>query len=153
MAETNDTAMDKLKNLFHEDVQSRTEISGGMWDSRENTYTVTDEASGVRTVYSLKKSKNVESGYSVKVHSYKDLKDSQTGITKQIEVAYDKKSEKWITKSTGAKAMDALNARPKYMATLNEQKIPGQPDSIKSLVVEPAKVKPKTPVILVPVRS
>jgi hypothetical protein len=151
MSEVGESAMDKIKNFFHEDVKARTEISGGSWDAKNNKYTVTDDASGVRTEYSLRKNADVDTGYSVKMRSYKDLPDA-TGTLKPVEVTFDKKKDKWVNKTNGAKAMDTLARKPKYMGTLNESKVPGQTEPVRTLIVEPARFKEGPKVMLVPTR-
>lgn len=151
MSENNESVMDKVKGMFHEDVKSRREVTGGAWDSKANTYSLKDEASGVTTVYSLKKNKSLESGYSVKTKTYKEQADA-TGKTKMVEVTFDKKKNAWVPGVGLQKALDMLPSRPKFMGTLVEQNVPGQPEPVKSLVIEPAKFKPQTPVVFVPVR-
>lgn len=139
--------MDKIKNVFHEDIKARIEVQGGTWDAKTNAYTITDEASSVRTVYSLKRNSRLETGYSVKSHSYKDTPDVN-GKMKSVEVAFDLKRNMWLEKSSAAKALSAIAAtRPLFMGVLNEQKNPGQSDPIRTLVIEPAKYRQLTRII------
>ena len=151
MSENNESVMDKVKGFFHEDVKTRTEVQGGVWDSKQNTYTITDETSGVRTVHTLKKNKTVESGYSVKVKSFKDVTDAN-GVAKSVEVKFDQKGQKWVEKTAAEKAVAALARRPAFMGMLNETKVAGQPEPVRTLTVEPAKFK-RSQVLLVPVRA
>lgn len=151
MSETNESVVDKVKGFFHEDVKTRTEVQGGAWDAKQNTYTITDETSGVRTVHTLKKNKSVETGYSVKVNSYKDVTDA-SGASKSVEVKFDQKKQKWVEKTAAEKAVAALARRPAFMGTLNETKSAGQSEPVRTLTVEPAKFKRGPQVVLVPVR-
>jgi hypothetical protein len=150
MSETNESVVDKVKGFFHEDVKSRTEVQGGVWDAKQNTYTTTDETSGVRTVHTMKKNKSVETGYSVNIKSYKDVTDA-SGAPKSVEVKFDQKKQKWVEKTVADKAVAALARRPAFMGTLNETKAAGQSEPMRTLTVESAKFK-RSPVILVPVR-
>lgn len=151
MSETNESVVDKVKGFFHEDVKSRTEVQGGVWDAKQNTYTTTDETSGVRTVHTMKKNKSVETGYSVNIKSYKDVTDA-SGATKPVEVKFDQKKQKWVEKTAAEKAVAALARRPAFMGTLNETNVAGQTDPARTLVVESAKFKRGPQVVLVPVR-
>lgn len=147
MTETGETAMDKVKNLFHEDIKARVEVQGGTWDAKANTYTITDETNGVRTVYALKKNTRLETGYAVRSHSYKDVADVN-GKMKSVEVSFDVKRNMWLEKTSAAKAVSAITAtRPVYMGVLNEQKVPGQAEPIRTLVIEPAKFRQVTRII------
>ena len=132
-------------------MKTLTEVQGGLWDAKQNTYTITDETSGVRTVHTMKKNKTVESGYSVKVQSYKDVTDA-SGATKSVEVKFDQKKQKWVEKTAAEKAVAALARRPAFMGVLHETKVAGQPEPVRTLTVEPAKFK-RTPVVLIPVRA
>ena len=108
---------DKLKHMFHEDIKATIEITGGNWDASRNIYSVKDKDSGVTTEYQLKKNKAVETGTSVRVHSYKDSVDAAGG-QKRIEVTLNPQTHVWEEKSKFAKTKDALTVRPKLMAVL-----------------------------------
>lgn len=148
MSETGNTMMEKMKSVLHKEVKSKQEIQGGTWDSKANTYTTTDEASGVRTVYKVKQNKNVDTGYSVRVAHYKDVTDA-LGATVNVEVKFDDKKQEWIRKPKVQQTFESMNPRPKFMGTLTENR---QPDGVisHSLTVEPVKFKPRQ--VFIPVR-
>lgn len=145
------TIKDKLRHLFHEDITATMEITGGTWDAARNVYSVTDSESGVTTEYQLKKNKTVETGTSVRVHSYKESTD-HAGLKQRVEVSQNPHTREWERKSTFAHMKDAMAVRPKLMGTLKTSRSAESHIDTFSLVVSPVvfKRRERPPVIVMP---
>lgn len=146
------SAKDKVKDFFHEKIDTTKEVTGGTWDAKRNVYSVTDSATGVTTEYRIKKNPTVETGLSAKIGFFKEVPDEKTGTTRKVEVSFNDKKASWEPKSKFAQSWDNMAYRPKYMATLKEAKSAESADRTYTLTVSPAKFKPheRPPVIVMP---
>lgn len=128
---------ESYKKLMHKDITVKTEISGGTWDTKTNTYVLTDENSRVTTEYKLKAHNKMKTGYSVQTQYFKDLPDA-SGTPTKTEVKFDDMQSKWV-KAKGSFALKDLRPKKKMMGTIIEHKGSDNLKSTYTLIVEPAK--------------
>ncbi len=142
MSENSHSAFEPVKRFFHENIQAKTEVSGGAWDPKSNTYSIVDLDGGIITEYKIWKAR-VETGLGGKVHTYKDIKDPETGEMKKTEVTFDDLKGEWVKKNAAATAAGNIPNRvnTQFMATLNGVKTPDNSSGTYTLIVEPTKWK------------
>lgn len=135
--ENNESAIETVKKIFHKEVAVKSEITGGEWNAKTNTYSSTDAESGVTTEYKLKKNDELISGYEVKTKFYKDIPD-ESGQPVKTQVKFDDARNMWI-KTDGNFALKDLKPKKKMMGSIVEHTNTGITGKNYTLTVEPAR--------------